>query len=102
MEGVEVTEHQRAWFTRINIAVRDHMNGPKYDASHDYEPYVCVVRLANRLWLAEEHHRWARDINPKVIYTAALIHDVGNDKYHRSVRATKLDRLTPHEYGKDR
>jgi uncharacterized protein len=48
-----------------------------------------VAKLAHRLWLAEKHERWARDIDLKVICTVALIHDVGDDKYHGLVRPTE-------------
>jgi uncharacterized protein len=39
------------------------------------------VKNAHRLWLAEKHRPWARAIDPIVMYTAALVHDIGDEKY---------------------
>jgi uncharacterized protein len=81
MDRAKVTQFQRDWFRRVNLAVQEHMYGPDYDASHDYEHCLRVVNIAHRLWKAEKRSRWARDIDPLVIYTAALVHDVGDSKY---------------------
>jgi uncharacterized protein len=81
MDDDPITAHQRDWFARVNLAVLDHMNGPTYDASHDYEHCIRVVNNAHRLWKAEKHHDWAREIDPLVMYTAALVHDIGDEKY---------------------
>lgn len=40
---VEISDFTRAWFKRLNIAVRKHMNEPPFDASHDYEHVVRDV-----------------------------------------------------------
>jgi uncharacterized protein len=81
MDGTPVTPYQHAWFARVNAAVLEYMNSATYDASHDYEHCIHVVNNAHRLWNAEKHHPWTRDINPLVIYTAALCHDIGDEKY---------------------
>ncbi|KAH7073766.1 hypothetical protein BKA63DRAFT_576096, partial [Paraphoma chrysanthemicola] len=81
MDNTPLTSDQRAWFSRINTAVLKHMNGPTYDASHDYEHIVRVVKNAHRIWLAEKQQPRARDIDPLVMYTAALVHDIGAEKY---------------------
>ena len=78
---VEVSEEQSAWFERVNAGVEKYMNGPDYDASHDYEHCIRVVWNSHRLWQAEKHHGWAKDVDPIVVYLAALIHDVGDHKY---------------------
>tara|TARA_R110002003_G_scaffold214_27_gene16202 strand:- start:6454 stop:7182 length:729 start_codon:yes stop_codon:yes gene_type:complete len=87
MDHTPLTAYHRAWFTHINVAVLESMNGPNYDASHDYEHCIRVVKNAHRLWLAEKHRPWARAIDPIVMYTAALVHDIGDEKY----RATNGD-----------
>jgi len=79
--GVKPTECNRAWFTRVNIAVRECMNGPDYDASHDYEHCVRVVGIAHLIWMKE---RWALETDPLVVFTAALVHDIGDGKYPKS------------------
>lgn len=79
--GVKPTEYNRTWFTRVNIAVREYMNGPDYDALHDYEHCVHVLGIAHSLWMKE---RGAWEMDPLVIFTAALVHDIGDGKYLKS------------------
>jgi uncharacterized protein len=90
MDDDPITAYQREWFARVNLAVLEYMNGPTYDASHDYEHCIRVVNNAHRFWKAEKHHHWAREIDPLVIYTAALVHDVGDEKYRVAKDGAKV------------
>ncbi|KAH8712135.1 hypothetical protein GQ44DRAFT_713672 [Phaeosphaeriaceae sp. PMI808] len=79
--GLEISNEDHVWFKQVNEAVRALMNGPDYDCSHDYEHVVRVTQNAHRLWLTEKDQSWAKNVNPLVIYTAALCHDIGDSKY---------------------
>ena len=79
--GIPINKNDRTWFTNINIAIRTQMNGPAYDASHDYEHIMRVVKETHRIWTAERHHEWARNIDPLVLFVAAIVHDIADLKY---------------------
>ncbi|KAG9195576.1 hypothetical protein G6011_00697 [Alternaria panax] len=81
MDGATVADKNRRWFEKINIAVRAQMNSSDYDCSHDYEHIQRVVMSAHRLWHAEKDHEVFRNIDPLIIYVAAMVHDVGDGKY---------------------
>ncbi|RMZ67157.1 hd domain-containing [Pyrenophora seminiperda CCB06] len=81
MDGKKVSDKDRTWFAKINMAVRELMNSPVYDASHDYEHIQRVVMIAHRLWMAEKHRDEFSNVDPFVIFVAAMVHDVGDEKY---------------------
>jgi hypothetical protein len=81
IDKLEVPDKNRAWFEAINMAVRSHMNSSDYDASHDYEHIQRVVMNANRLWRAENHREEFHNVDPTAIYVAAMVHEIGNEKY---------------------
>ncbi len=92
-------ESDRTWFEKVNIEVREIMNGPQYDASHDYEHIQRVVNEARKLWLAEKaaHRRQKGDgygdiqeVNEALtLYVAAMVHDVGDGKYDSASSSSK-------------
>jgi uncharacterized protein len=66
----------------INVAIRKIMNGPPYDASHNYQHARRVVDNGIKTLKPEsEAHQWARDIDPLVVILGCLVHDIGNRKY---------------------
>jgi uncharacterized protein len=80
--GVAVADKDKRWFEKINIAVRALMNSSDYDPSHDYEHIQRVVLNAHHIWVAEKHHDKFRNVDPLVIFVAAMVHDVADEKYH--------------------
>jgi hypothetical protein len=89
--GVKPTKSNRAWFTRVNIAVLEKMNGTDYDASRGYEHCVRVVGIAHSLWMIG-CGVWEMD--QLVVFTTALVHDIGDGNYPESA-AVDRDLLTP-------
>ncbi|KAL1795875.1 hypothetical protein ACET3X_006099 [Alternaria dauci] len=81
MDGTTVADKDRHWFEKINMAVRDKMNSSTYDPSHDYEHIQRVVINAHRLWHAEKDRDVFRNVDPLVVYVAAMVHDVEDRKY---------------------
>ncbi|KAI4946447.1 hypothetical protein J4E91_007135 [Alternaria rosae] len=81
INGTAVTEKHRLWFEKLNIAVRTLMNSSDYDPSHDYEHIQRVVLNAHHIWGAEKHREEFCNIDPLVIFVAAMVHDVADDKY---------------------
>lgn len=81
MYGATVTDKDRRWFEKINVAVRTVMNSADYDPSHDYEHIQRVIMNAHHLWVAEKDREVFHNVDPLVIYVAAMVHDVGDDKY---------------------
>jgi uncharacterized protein len=81
MGGTVVADKDRRWFEKINIAVRTMMNSSDYDPSHDYEHIKRVVINAHRLWFVEMDREVFRNADPLVIFVAAMVHDVGDEKY---------------------
>ena len=71
--------YQREWFKRVNVAVRKHLDNEGI-LSHDYEHVLRVVMNTQRLWLAEKHHTWARDVDVMAMYTTTLVCCVGQEE----------------------
>jgi uncharacterized protein len=85
LDLLAVKDEDRKWFRDVNIAVRDIMNGPKYDVSHNYQHARRVV--ANGKYILEQEskrHQWARDIDPLTVYLGCLVHDIGDRKYREA------------------
>jgi len=76
--------YQREWFSRVNVAVRKHLDDQGI-LSHDYEHVLRVTMNTQRLWLAEKHHTWARDVDVMAMYTAALVCCIGEEEKERHV-----------------
>jgi uncharacterized protein len=74
-----IQEADRLWFAKVNLAVRAEMN--KLGVCHDYMHVQRVAVSAHSLYLTEKHHPWAREIDPRTIVVAALVHEVANIKY---------------------
>jgi uncharacterized protein len=81
MDGAAIADKDRRWFEKINIAVRAKMNSSAYDPSHDFEHVQRVVMNAHRLWHAEKDREVFRNVDPLVVYVAAMVHDIGDGKY---------------------
>ncbi|KAI4706866.1 hypothetical protein J4E89_008564 [Alternaria sp. Ai002NY15] len=92
MSGTMIAEKNKHWFEKLNVAVRTLMNSSDYDPSHDYEHIQRVVLNAHRIWSAEKHREEFRNIDPLVIYVAALVHDVADDKYLTDELTVELQR----------
>ena len=62
--------------------MRDYFQQHQYDPSHDYEHVERVRRIA--LKLAKMHHEAhpSQPIDAQVVELVALLHDVGDAKYH--------------------
>lgn len=70
------------WFNNVNLAIRDLMNGPNYDASHNYQHARRVVANGKNILEHEvKHHEWARKLDPMVIYLGCLVYSVGSTKF---------------------
>lgn len=76
-----INEKDKLWFEKINIAVRALMNSSDYDTSYDYEHIQRVVMNAHHLWHAENYRDEFRNVNALVVFVAAMVHDVADDKY---------------------
>jgi HD superfamily phosphodiesterase len=82
---LDVKEEDRKWFRDVNIAVRDSMNGPKYDVSHNYQHARRVVGNGKYILEREsKRHQWTRDIDPLTVYLGCLVHDIGDRKYREA------------------
>ena len=66
--------------TRL-ISLDKLMNSSAYDPSHDFEHVQRVVMNAHRLWHAEKDREVFRNVDPLVVYVAAMVHDIGDGKY---------------------
>jgi uncharacterized protein len=81
IDKLEIPDRHRKWFESINMAVHNTLKSEQYDVSHDYEHIQRVVMNANRLWRAEHHREEFHNVDPVVIYVAAMVHGIGNEKY---------------------
>jgi uncharacterized protein len=79
MDLLGIKPADRAWFTAVNIAVRKFMNN--LDASHNYQHIRRVVSNAMYLVKEKRHHKWARTLDPVLVWVACMTHDIGDAKY---------------------
>lgn len=63
--------------------VKDYMNGPQFDASHDFSHVQRVVRLAQKIYDTSKPP-FQDSCNRDVITLLAYLHDVGDKKYASS------------------
>jgi len=78
LNGNKVSEKDRQWFDKINMAVRQLTNSPEYNTNHDYEHIQRVVNNARRIWLAEKHRDEFSHVDRLVIFVAAMVHNIGD------------------------
>jgi uncharacterized protein len=97
-EGTTVADKHKIWFEKINVAVRTLMNSSDYDLSHDYEHIQRVVMNAHCLWTIEKDHDEFRNVDPVVIFVAAMVHDVADEKY----LSDELVKMEPDQKQKER
>ncbi|OAL55518.1 hypothetical protein IQ07DRAFT_169348 [Pyrenochaeta sp. DS3sAY3a] len=71
--SIEMTDKEIAWFTEVNLAVRNHINGPAQEDSEAYQHVQRVVKQAYELWTAEKSHSWAKGIDPLTVLVAAMV-----------------------------
>lgn len=84
-----IQENDRSWFHKVNLAVRFEMN--KLDTSRDYMHVQRVAVSAYSLYLDEKHFPWTREIDPRTIVVAALVHEVGGIKYVEDLAENEKD-----------
>lgn len=63
----------------------------KLTTSHDYMHIQRVTVCAYSLYLDERHLPWTRDIDPRTIVIAALVHSVGGLKYLEDASENEKD-----------
>jgi uncharacterized protein len=97
-EGTAVTDKHKIWFEKINVAVRTLMNSSDYDPSHDYEHIQRVVMNAHHLWTNEKDRDEFRNVDPLVVFVAAMVHDVADEKY----LSDELVRMEPDQAQQER
>ncbi|KAF9700864.1 hypothetical protein EKO04_000374 [Ascochyta lentis] len=75
-----IEDDDRHWFARVNIAVRTAMT-KLHTISHDYMHVQRVAVSAFSLYLDEKHQPWTREIDPRTIVVAAMVHEIGAIRY---------------------
>ncbi|KAF2755526.1 hypothetical protein EJ05DRAFT_502982 [Pseudovirgaria hyperparasitica] len=53
----------------------------KFDASHDFNHILRVLALANRIYTTEITNYPQAQYDPSAVFLAALLHDIGDQKY---------------------
>ncbi|KZM26004.1 Aldehyde dehydrogenase (NAD(+)) [Ascochyta rabiei] len=75
-----IEDDDRYWFARVNIAVRTAMT-LLHTPSHDYMHVQRVTLSAYSFYLDEKHLPWTRDIDPRTVVVAAMVHEIGAIRY---------------------
>lgn len=76
--SVPLLDH--SWFVAVNTAIRNYSS--TLDASHDYQHVRRVVANAHLLLAKEKKkHKWARNIDPVVVWVACMTLHIGIEQY---------------------